>query len=59
MLGEPDPPVVPEVPAESTDPAAPPASEAPVPPPAEPTPTETKTPGVDAFTAADATTTSC
>ncbi|WP_307861560.1 LCP family protein [Cellulomonas wangleii] len=62
MLGEPEPPAAdpaaPAAPAAPADPGAP--GEAPAAPPAaEPTPTDTKTPGVDAFTAADAASTSC
>lgn len=48
MLGQPEPAPEPTAPAAPADPAA---------PPAPPAPTETKTPGVDAFTAADAATT--
>ncbi|UZN01944.1 LCP family protein [Cellulomonas sp. S1-8] len=55
MLGVPEEPAAPPAPPAGTDPAVP---EAPVEPPVptEPTPTETKTPGVDPFTAADAST---
>ncbi|WP_432456772.1 LCP family protein [Cellulomonas iranensis] len=59
MLGQPEQPAGQEPAGEdppASDPAAPPAAPE---TPAAPTPTETKTPGVDAFTAADATATTC
>ncbi|WP_251140873.1 LCP family glycopolymer transferase [Cellulomonas dongxiuzhuiae] len=58
MLGVPDVPQVPEAPEVTDVPAATePGNATPTAPPVtEPTPTESKTPGVDAFTAADAST---
>ena len=57
MLGEPDVPAA-DTPAATTDPAAPPVDGT-EPPVTDAVPVEPKTPGVDPFTAADATTTSC
>jgi len=60
MLGQPEAPPEPEAPAAPPEGSDPAAGEPEAPSvQAEPTPTDTKTPGVDAFTAADMTTTSC